>query len=109
MPSAGRSGSAITAQLTWGTYSRVPITSRFQKLVYSNGALACSRSFFMVGGGSGFFIKPGEVVTNMHVIRGAHRVEIHTLEGKGRTYPVAGALARTWKSDQCAGMFGLAV
>jgi len=29
--------------------------------------------------GSGFFIRPGEVVTNMHVIRGAHRVEIHTL------------------------------
>ncbi|HVS20615.1 MAG TPA: S1C family serine protease, partial [Pyrinomonadaceae bacterium] len=39
--------------------------------------------------GSGFFIRPGEVVTNMHVIRGAHRVEIHTLEGKGRTFPVA--------------------
>lgn len=43
--------------------------------------------------GTGFFVRPGEVVTNMHVIKGAHRVEIHTLDGKGRTFPVAGALA----------------
>jgi len=49
--------------------------------------------------GSGFFIRPGEVVTNLHVIRGAHRVEIHTLEGKGRTYPVAGALAVDEEGD----------
>ncbi len=49
--------------------------------------------------GSGFFIRPGEVVTNMHVIRGAHRVEIHTLEGKGRTYPVTGALAIDEEAD----------
>jgi tetratricopeptide (TPR) repeat protein len=49
--------------------------------------------------GSGFFIRPGEVVTNMHVIRGARRVEIHTLDGKGRTYPVAGALATDDEAD----------
>lgn len=49
--------------------------------------------------GSGFFIRPGEIVTNMHVIKGAHRVEIHTLEGKGRTYPVAGALAIDEEAD----------
>lgn len=49
--------------------------------------------------GSGFFIGPGKVVTNSHVIRGAHRVEIHTLEGKGRTYPVAGALAVDEEAD----------
>ena len=49
--------------------------------------------------GSGFFVRPGEVVTNMHVIKGAHRVEIHTLEGKGRTYPVAGALAIDDEAD----------
>jgi len=49
--------------------------------------------------GTGFFIRAGEVVTNMHVIRGAHRVEIHTLEGKGRTYPVAGALAIDEEAD----------
>jgi tetratricopeptide (TPR) repeat protein len=49
--------------------------------------------------GSGFFIRPGEVVTNSHVIRGAHRVEIHTLEGKGRTYPVTGAFAVDEEAD----------
>ena len=49
--------------------------------------------------GSGFFIRPGEVVTNMHVIKGAHRVEIHTLDGKGRTFPVAGALAVDDEAD----------
>src|SRR5713226_5434013 len=49
--------------------------------------------------GTGFFIRPGEVVTNFHVIHGARRVEIHTLEGKGRTYPVAGTLAVDDEAD----------
>ena len=43
--------------------------------------------------GSGFFIRPGEVVTNMHVIDGAHHAEIRTLDGKGRTYPVKGVVS----------------
>jgi len=42
--------------------------------------------------GSGFFLRPGQVVTNLHVIRGARRCEVKTLEGKGRIYPVAGLL-----------------
>ena len=41
--------------------------------------------------GSGFFVRPGQVVTNYHVIDGARRVEIKTLDGKGRIYPVEGA------------------
>ena len=49
--------------------------------------------------GSGFFVRPGEVVTNLHVIQGAHRVEIHTLDGKGRTYPVGGAIAVDEEGD----------
>ncbi len=49
--------------------------------------------------GSGFFVRPGEVVTNLHVINGARRVEIHTLEGKGRTYPVSGTLAVDGEAD----------
>jgi S1-C subfamily serine protease len=49
--------------------------------------------------GSGFFVRPGEVVTNLHVISGARRVEIHTLDGKGRTYPVAGTLAVDPEAD----------
>ena len=42
--------------------------------------------------GSGFFIRPGQVITNLHVIEGAARAEIRTLDGKGKTYRVAGTL-----------------
>lgn len=49
--------------------------------------------------GSGFFIRPGQVVTNLHVIRGARRSEIKTLDGKGRVYPVAGILAVDEEGD----------
>lgn len=43
--------------------------------------------------GSGFFLQSGQVITNLHVIRGAVRCEIKTLDGKGRVFPVAGVLA----------------
>jgi tetratricopeptide (TPR) repeat protein len=49
--------------------------------------------------GSGFFIHPGQVVTNMHVIEGARRVEVKTLDGKGRIYAAAGALAVDEEGD----------
>jgi tetratricopeptide (TPR) repeat protein len=49
--------------------------------------------------GTGFFIRPGEVVTNVHVLRNAQRVEIRITEGKGRTYPVTGALAIDDEAD----------
>jgi tetratricopeptide (TPR) repeat protein len=49
--------------------------------------------------GSGFFIRPGEVVTNVHVIEGARRAEIRTLDGKGKTYPVTGILASDEEGD----------
>lgn len=42
--------------------------------------------------GSGFFIRPGQVVTNLHVIEGAHHAEIRTFDGKGKTFAVAGIL-----------------
>lgn len=40
--------------------------------------------------GSGFFIRPGQVLTNLHVVEGASRAEIRTFEGKGKTYAVTG-------------------
>ncbi len=43
--------------------------------------------------GSGFFIRPGQVVTSLHVMRGARRSDVRTLDGKGRIYRVAGTLA----------------
>jgi len=49
--------------------------------------------------GTGFFIRPGEVVTNLHVIRGAKRCEIKTLDGKGKIFPVAGTLAIDEEGD----------
>src|SRR6476620_8979819 len=49
--------------------------------------------------GSGFFVGPGRVVTNLHIVRGAVRADIKTLDGKGRVYPVPGALARDEEGD----------
>ncbi|HEU4598023.1 MAG TPA: tetratricopeptide repeat-containing serine protease family protein [Pyrinomonadaceae bacterium] len=42
--------------------------------------------------GSGFFVRPGQVLTNFHVVEAASRAEIRTFEGKGKTYPVAGLI-----------------
>ena len=49
--------------------------------------------------GSGFFLRPGQVVTNLHVIRGAQRCEVKTLDGKGRVFPVAGTIAVDEEGD----------
>jgi S1-C subfamily serine protease len=49
--------------------------------------------------GSGFFLRPGQVVTNLHVIRGAVRAEIKTLDGKGKVFPVNGAIAIDEEGD----------
>jgi tetratricopeptide (TPR) repeat protein len=49
--------------------------------------------------GSGFFIRPGQIVTNLHVIEGARRAEVKTLDGKGRIYPVEGVLATDEEGD----------
>jgi serine protease Do len=49
--------------------------------------------------GSGFFVSHGQVVTNLHVVKGATRAEIKTLDGKGRVYPIKGALAVDEEGD----------
>jgi S1-C subfamily serine protease len=49
--------------------------------------------------GSGFFLRPGQVVTNLHVVRGAARGEIKTLDGKGKVYPISGAIAVDEEGD----------
>jgi S1-C subfamily serine protease len=49
--------------------------------------------------GSGFFIRPGQVVTNLHVVEGAHHAEIRTLDGKGKVYPVQGMLSIDEEGD----------
>jgi len=57
--------------------------------------------------GSGFFIRPGQVVTNLHVIEGAHHVEIRTFDGKGKTFPVEGILDVDLEGDLA--LLGIAV
>ncbi len=49
--------------------------------------------------GSGFFLHPDQVLTNLHVIRGAYRAEIRTLDAKGRVYPVSGVLSADDEGD----------
>lgn len=49
--------------------------------------------------GSGFFIRPGQVVTNLHVVRGAARAEVKTLDSKGKVMAVAGTLAIDVEGD----------
>ncbi len=49
--------------------------------------------------GSGFFLRPGQVVTNLHVVRGATRAEIKTLDGKGKVFQVNGTLGVDEEGD----------
>jgi tetratricopeptide (TPR) repeat protein len=49
--------------------------------------------------GSGFFIRPGQVLTNLHVIEGAHRAEVRTLDGKGKTYATTGVVSLDDEGD----------
>lgn len=49
--------------------------------------------------GSGFFLRPGQVVTNLHVIRGAKRCEVKTLDGKGKVFSVSGIVALDEEGD----------
>lgn len=49
--------------------------------------------------GSGFFLKPGQVVTNLHVVRGAVRADIKTLDGKGKIFQANGVLAVDVEAD----------
>jgi len=49
--------------------------------------------------GSGFFVHQDQILTNLHVMRGAYRAEIRTLDVKGRVYPVAGVLGVDEEGD----------
>ena len=47
--------------------------------------------------GSGFFVEADRVVTNRHVLEGAHRAEVHS--STGAVFPVKGVLAVDAEGD----------
>ncbi len=81
----------LATNLTSAQESLPELVRRVKPAVVSVATYDATGEALMTG--SGFFVNHGKVVTNLHVIRGAARVEIKTLEGKGKTYPVAGLLA----------------
>src|SRR4029079_19549501 len=74
-----------------------PLVKRVKPAVVAIATYDANGEALMTG--SGFFLKPGQVVTNLHVIRGAVRAEIKTLDGKGKIFPVNGTLAVDEEGD----------
>jgi len=87
----------LTAQLSLAQDTLPELVRRVKPAVVSIATYDASGEALMTG--SGFFLNQGKVVTNLHVIRNAARVEIKTLDGKGRTYPVVGLLAVDEEGD----------
>lgn len=87
----------LTAQLITAQDTLPELVRRVKPAVVSIATYDASGEALMTG--SGFFLDQGKVVTNLHVVRNAARVEIKTLDGKGRTYPVLGLLAADEEGD----------
>src|SRR5688572_24841549 len=87
----------LTAQLSTAQDTLPEVIRRVKPAVVSIATYDTTGEALMTG--SGFFLNQGKVVTNLHVIRNAARVEIKTLDGKGKTYPVAGLLAVDEEGD----------
>jgi S1-C subfamily serine protease len=80
----------ITARVALSQDSLPELVRRVKPSVVAIATYDSSGEALMTG--SGFFVGPGQVITNLHVVRGATRAEIKTLDGKGKVYPVTGAL-----------------
>lgn len=87
----------LSAHITYSQESLPDLVKRVKPAVVAIATYDAAGEALMTG--SGFFLSPGQVVTNLHVIRGAARAEIKTLDGKGRIYPVAGAVAIDEEGD----------
>jgi len=87
----------LSTQLTPAQDTLPDVIRRVKPTVVSVATYDASGEALMTG--SGFFLSPGKVVTNLHVIRSAARAEIKTLDGKGRTYPVAGYISVDEEGD----------
>jgi S1-C subfamily serine protease len=87
-----------SGQPTWGGHETLPeLVKRVKPAVVALTTYDSQGEALMTG--SGFFLRPGQVVTNLHVIRGAQRCEIKTLDGKGKVFPVAGTIAVDEEGD----------
>jgi S1-C subfamily serine protease len=80
----------FSAQQTFGQTNLPELVRRVKPSVVAIATYDSQGEALMTG--SGFFIRPGEVITNLHVIRGAQRTEIKTLDGKGKVFPVTSVL-----------------
>src|SRR5688572_31059210 len=89
--------SFLAAQQVYSQESLPALVKRVKPAVVAIATYDANGEVLMTG--SGFFLRPGQVVTNLHVIRGAQRCEIKTLDGKGKVFPVAGVLAVDEEGD----------
>ena len=87
-----------SGQPAWSGHESLPeLVKRVKPTVVAIATYDSQGEALMTG--SGFFLRPGQVVTNLHVLRGAQRCEIKTLDGKGKVFPVAGTLAVDEEGD----------
>ena len=89
--------SFLSAQQTYTQESLPALVKRVKPVVVAIATYDANGEALMTG--SGFFLRPGQVVTNLHVIRGAQRCEVRTLDGKGKVFPVAGTIAVDEEGD----------
>lgn len=89
--------SLLSAQQIYSQESLPALVKRVKPAVVAIATYDANGEALMTG--SGFFLRPGQVVTNLHVIRGAQRCEIRTLDGKGKVFPVAGLIAVDEEGD----------
>jgi len=82
----------FTSSLAWSQQPTLPeLIKRVKPTVVAITTYDSKDESLMTG--SGFFVAPGRVITNLHVVKGSNRAEIKTLDGKGRVYPINGVLA----------------
>jgi tetratricopeptide (TPR) repeat protein len=89
--------SLFSFQQTYAQESLPDLVKRVKPAVVAIATFDADGEAIMTG--SGFFLRPGEVVTNLHVIRGAKRCEVKTLDGKGKVFNVTGTLAVDEEGD----------
>ncbi|HEX5706514.1 MAG TPA: serine protease [Pyrinomonadaceae bacterium] len=93
---------ATSHPLTAATPSLVALTPSAEVLLeHVKRAVVVVRSFDERGrlqaSGTGFFVRPGQLVTNLHVVGRASRVEVLTFDG--RAHAVAGLVALSEARD----------